>query len=53
MGQAEQEMRNSISDLRKWFEKDAASFQPGEFILFWKSLSDEDKAEFLNADLGD
>jgi hypothetical protein len=42
---------NSIADIRRWFEKDAKPFEPGEFIIFWKSLSEEDKQEFYKTDL--
>lgn len=44
---------NSITDIRKFFEDGDGErpFQPGEFIEFWKSLTDEEKTEFMNTPL--
>ena len=44
---------NSIVDIRKFFEegKYGRPMKQGEFIAFWKSLSAEEKLEFMNADL--
>lgn len=42
---------NSISDIRKFFEEGAEPFKQGEFVEFWKSLSDEDKIAFQRANL--
>jgi hypothetical protein len=42
---------NSISDIRRFFEEGAEPFKEREFIIFWQSLSAEDKDEFHKADL--
>lgn len=42
---------NSITDIRKYFEKDAEPFKDNEFVDFWKSLTEEEKDEFKKADL--
>lgn len=46
------EGENSISDIRKFFEKDARPYKSGEFIDFWRSLTDVEKSEFKKANLG-
>lgn len=56
MGEAERalgEEKNSIGDIRVWFEegKHGRPMVSGEFVKFWKSLSEEDKLEFKKADL--
>lgn len=48
----EEQDRNSISDIRKFLNKDnpnPVSMQ--EFSEWWKTLSDEEKAEFKNTAL--
>lgn len=44
---------NSIGDIRRYFEtgRHGRPMQPNEFIAFWKSLSEEEKQEFMTADL--
>lgn len=42
---------NSISDIRRYFERDAKPMEANEFVVFWKSLTDEEKDEFKKADL--
>lgn len=42
---------NSIPDIKAFFERDAKPLAQGELINFWKSLTDEEKDEFLHADL--
>ena len=38
---------NSISDIRRFFEEDAdPPLKQGEFVEFWKSLTEEEKHEF-------
>lgn len=59
MGQVERALgdeENSIGDIRRYFETpffelDSPPMQPNEFVAFWKSLSEEDKAEFKKAEL--
>lgn len=41
---------NSISDIRRYFEQDRP-MEANEFVVFWKSLTDEEKDEFKKADL--
>jgi hypothetical protein len=50
-GKSQQTEKNSISDVRRFFTEGEPALKQGEFLEFWKSLTDEDKAEFLNADL--
>lgn len=47
----EKETLNTISDIRRFLEDGQTPFQPGEFVAFWKSLSEEEKAEFMNTPL--
>jgi hypothetical protein len=42
---------NSISDIRRFFEEGARPFEEREFILFWQSLSEEEKLEFKRTQL--
>lgn len=44
-------MLNSIADIRKFIEEGQRPFAPGEFIEFWKSLTDKEKQEFENTPL--
>ncbi len=46
-----EEKTNSIPEIRDFFERDSRPLAQGEFMQFWKSLSEEDKAEFYKADL--
>ena len=42
---------NTIPEIRAYLEDGAQPLKQGEFVEFWKSLSEEDKAEFMKADL--
>jgi hypothetical protein len=42
---------NSISDIRRFFEEGARPLEEREFILFWQSLSEEDKNIFKRTPL--
>jgi hypothetical protein len=42
---------NSITQIRLFFESDERPLKQGEFVEFWKSLSEEEKDEFRHADL--
>jgi hypothetical protein len=47
----EKQHENSIVQIREYFERDAEPLRGGEFIAFWKSLTPEEKIEFMHADL--
>lgn len=42
---------NSIAEIRNFLEEGARPLEQGEFVEFWKSLNEEDKAEFQHAKL--
>ena len=42
---------NDLKTLMAFFEKDSEKLAKGEFIEFWKALTDEEKKEFKQADL--
>jgi hypothetical protein len=42
---------NTIPEIREFLTDGAKPLAQGEFVEFWKSLSDEDKNEFMKADL--
>lgn len=42
---------NSIPEIRMFFEKDSRPLVGGEFIAFWKSLTEQEKFEFQHAEL--
>lgn len=42
---------NSMTDLRNYFNVPEKPCSMAEFSEFWKSLSEEDKAEYKAADL--
>ena len=44
-------IENTIPDIREYFERGVRPLKPGEFIEFWKSLSDEEKEEFRRTPL--
>jgi hypothetical protein len=46
----EQPEENSISEIRA-FLTGGKELKQGEFVEFWKSLTDEEKHEFRHADL--
>jgi uncharacterized protein YdaT len=43
--------QNTISEIKKYFEKDAEPISTAEFNEFWKSLSEQEKEEFRTSDL--
>jgi len=45
------ETQNSISAIRAFLTDPEHPFKEGEFVEFWRSLTDEEKAEFMRADL--
>lgn len=45
------EGENTIGEIRRFFETNAKPLGSNEFIVFWKSLSEEEKLEFKKADL--
>jgi hypothetical protein len=44
--------QNSLTDLKRYLGTDESPVSNAEWVEFWKSLSDEEKAEFRNAELG-
>lgn len=42
---------NSVSDLKEWFGRGSRKVEAKEMMEFWKSLSEEEKEEFKNAEL--
>jgi hypothetical protein len=40
---------NSISDIRRFFSEGERPLEEREFILFWQSLTEQEKDEFRNA----
>lgn len=44
--------KNSLTDLKKFLGADGRPVDNTEFTEFWKSLTDEEKAEFKSAKLG-
>jgi hypothetical protein len=42
---------NSISDIRRFFEEGSRPFEEREFIIFWQSLTEEEKLEFKRTPL--
>ena len=43
--------KNSIVDIKKYFERDDKPISTKEFNDFWKSLTEEEKEDFKKADL--
>jgi hypothetical protein len=46
----EQPVQNTVTQIREFLTGDIPLKQ-GEFVEFWKSLTDEEKDEFRHADL--
>lgn len=42
---------NNVRDLMEFFSTEEKPCKSGEFMEFWKSLTDEEKVEFKTADL--
>lgn len=42
---------NDIKAITEFFERNGEKLNKGEMIAFWKSLTDEEKAYFKQADL--
>lgn len=47
----ENRTENSITQIREYFEKDSRPLAQGEFVVFWKVLTEEERNEFRHADL--
>lgn len=43
--------QNSLTDLKKFLGTSERPVDNTEWVAFWKSLSDEEKAEFRSAEL--
>jgi len=43
---------NDITAIKKFFEDSPRPLKQGEFMDFWKNLSEEEKQEFRTAELG-
>lgn len=48
---SQQTEKNSISDIRRFLTEGERPLAEGEFLEFWKSLTDTEKEEYANADL--
>jgi len=42
---------HSVADLKDWFGQGSRKVESKEMVEFWKSLTDEEKEEFKNAEL--
>jgi hypothetical protein len=49
--QQQMEDHNTMTDIRDFLMASDPPLQPGEFAEFWKSLTDEERAEFKNTPL--